>query len=347
MKKAVLKESKKVEVEDVSEPELPDSSWVKVKVKACGVCGSDVEPWKWGPAEDVTDERITQLIQDYETVAGVPWSEDLFGHEYSGEIVEVGSDVEEFEVGDRVAVQAPGGYASYAVAPAGDAGVLQKMPEELSYEEGAMIEPSITGVAGVRKSKIKLGDTAVVLGAGPIGLITMQCAKAAGASEVYQTEVKEERIKLAEELGATEVINPAEEDLVERITELTDGRMPDVVFECTGVTEVLQDSIDLARIVGAGGHPGYEKHTRIVVIGVYGHEAEISPNWIPWKNVEILGQHGSEGTGKHEANIALELARQGRLKFEPMVEHFPLEGIQSAFEAAANGQVNKSMITPP
>ncbi|NKI11002.1 butanediol dehydrogenase, partial [Salmonella enterica subsp. enterica serovar Infantis] len=191
------------------------------------------------------------------------------GHEFSGETVEIGAGVTDYQVGDRVVVEpifathghqgaynldenmgflglagGGGGFSEYVSV---DTELLHKLPDELSYEQGALVEPSAVALYAVRSSKIQAGDTAAVFGCGPIGLLVIEALKAAGATDIYAVELSPERQAKAEELGAI-VVNPANyEDVVAELVRRTNGGV-DVSFEVTGVPVVLRQAIQSTTI---------------------------------------------------------------------------------------------------
>ena len=256
---------KDVRLEDIPEPE-PGPEEVKIKVKWCGICGTDVHEYEFGPLLLPVNKPHPRTGKMAPIVAG---------HEFSGQVAAIGSNVTDVNVGDRVTVRptmpcyrcyyckqgkhiqcvilgsiggaADGGFAEYVAVPVDN---VYKLPDEVTYEAGTFVEPLASGVHAVKRSGMKLGDTVAVIGAGPIGLLTMQAAIAAGAGKVIVLELLPQRGKLASELGATAVINPNEVDPGRAIGELTERRRADVVFECAGPCEAL---ILAETVCGRGG----------------------------------------------------------------------------------------------
>ena len=247
MRHAVLVDSSKFAIEEMPEVELVPETLL-LKVKYTSICGSDIHIWQWGP-EPKTEEERRSFEAFQETYFGLPPSA-ILGHQLSGEVVETGPGVELYKPGDRITIRGAGGYADYAVAM-GLGGhplssVVYPLPDEVSYQDAALIEPLSVAVDAVRRSQLNLGDVAVVQGGGTIGLFVMQCAKAAGARRVIVTEVSDIRIAKARELGADEVINARTENVVERVNELTDGFGPDMVYDCAGNPEATRTMIEFA-----------------------------------------------------------------------------------------------------
>jgi len=280
---------KDIRLENIEEPKIT-SGQVKIKVKWCGICGSDLHEYLGGPIFIPVGEPHPLTNE----VAPV-----TLGHEFSGEVVEVGEGVSNYKIGDRVVVEpifathghqgaynldenmgflglagGGGGFSEYVAV---DEELLFKLPDELSYEQGALVEPSAVALYAVRSSKVQAGDTAAVFGCGPIGLLVIEALKAAGASDIYAIELSPERQAKAEELGAI-VINPADyQDVVAEIAGRTNGGV-DVSFEVTGVPVVLKQAIQSTSIAG-----------ETVIVSIWEKGAEILPNDIVIKERTIKG----------------------------------------------------------
>ena len=242
MKTAVMTDLQKVEIQEREVP-TPKSDEVLVKVEYVGICGSDLHYYESG--------RIGDFIVE------TPF---VLGHEAGGTVVEVGENVKHLKVGDRVALE-PGKTCGkcefckqgkynlckdvvfFATPPvdgvfqeyvAHEADLCFKLPENVSTMEGALIEPLAVGMHAANQGGAHLGQTAVVTGAGCIGLVTLLSLKAMGVSNVIVVDIMEKRLQKALELGATAVINGKEEDTVARIMELTGGRGFDLGIETAG-----------------------------------------------------------------------------------------------------------------
>lgn len=284
---------KDIRVENIEEP-VVSSGKVKIKVEWTGICGSDLHEYVAGPIFVPVDEPH-YVSQDKAPI--------VMGHEFSGEVVEIGEGVTKVNVGDPVVVEpilscgecsaclkgkynlcehlgfhglsgGGGGFSEFTVV---DEHMVHKMPEGLSFEQGALVEPAAVALHSVRLSKLKAGDTAVVYGTGPIGLLLIEALKVAGASEIYAVELSAERAAKAKELGAKEVINPAETDPVKRIQELTDGGV-DVSFEVTGVSSVLQQCIESTTFEG-----------ETIVVSIWEADASFQPNTIVLQERTVKG----------------------------------------------------------
>lgn len=282
-------DQKDIRLENIKEPQVEPGK-VKLKVKWCGICGSDLHEYLGGPIFIPVDQPHPLTNE----VAPI-----TLGHEFSGEIVEIGEGVTDYQVGDRVVVEpifathghqgaynldenmgflglagGGGGFSEYVSV---ETELLHKLPDELSYEQGALVEPSAVALYAVRSSKVQAGDTAAVFGCGPIGLLVIEALKAAGATDIYAIELSPERQEKAEELGAI-VVNPAEyEDVVAELIHRTNGGV-DVSFEVTGVPVVLKQAIQSTTIAG-----------ETVIVSIWEKGAEILPNDIVIKERTIKG----------------------------------------------------------
>lgn len=294
MKAALWYNAKDIRVEDINEPKVTPGR-VKIQVAWTGICGSDLHEYVAGPIF-IPVEKPHPISKEMAPI--------VMGHEFSGTVVEVGEGVTKVKVGDKVVVepilacgQCPaclkgkynickhlgfhglsgggGGFSEYTVV---DERWVHKMPEGLSLEQGALVEPAAVALHAVRMSKLKAGDKTVVFGAGPIGLLVIEALKVAGASEIYAVELSKERREKALELGATAVMNPAEEeDVVAKIKELTNGGV-DVAFEVTGVPAVLKQAIDSTTFEG-----------ETVIVSIWEKEASLQPNNIVLSERTVKG----------------------------------------------------------
>jgi (R,R)-butanediol dehydrogenase / meso-butanediol dehydrogenase / diacetyl reductase len=289
MKAAVYRRPNEMAVIDVPRP-VAGPGEVVLKVHNCGICGSDLHAVQYG--------------------FGMP-PDSVMGHEFSGEVVELGPQVRGYAIGDRVTSlpyigcnacehcvgghgmhcenirglglgQLPGAYAEYVMCGAKS---LFKLPDKLSSQLGALVEPLSVGLHGVNRSGLVAGAACVVMGAGPIGLATLLWCKAKGAKTVIVSELAAGRAELARRLGATEVVNPTIRDPAERMRELT-GRGPDLVFECIGVKSTLDSAIQMVATLG-----------RVVVLGVCMEPDEIMPVRCIFKEITVsfvLGYNDAE-----------------------------------------------------
>lgn len=283
---------KDIRVEDIQDPQ-PGPGDVKVKVAWTGICGSDLHEYLAGPIFVPVDEEHP-LSHDKAPIT--------MGHEYCGTVTELGDGVTDLAIGDRVAIEpifacgtcpaclegkynlcdslgfvglsgGHGGFAAHSVVPAR---MVHKMPDDLSMEQGALVEPAAVALHAVRLSKIKAGDKAAVFGAGPIGLLVVESLRVAGASEIHVVEPSEVRRQKALDLGATSVIDPTSTDAVAEIRSATGG--VHVAFEVTGVPRVMPQCIDATR------HEG-----QVLVVSIWEQEASFQPNTVVLKERQVQG----------------------------------------------------------
>ena len=312
MKAARWHAAKDVRIEEVEVPEVQPHQ-VKVAVKFTGICGTDLHEYLDGPIFIPTEEHVYSGQKAPVTL----------GHEFSGEIVEVGSEVTRVKVGDRVTIEpilaehnligdynldpnlnfvglaADGGFAKYCVL---DGDLVHVIPDNLSYEQAALTEPAAVAVYAVRQSALKAGDTAVIFGLGPIGLLIVEALRAAGASKIYAVELSPERQAKAEELGAI-VVRPEEgETVVEAIHRLTGGGA-DVSYEVTGVPVVLGQAL-------AAVHKA-----ECMVVSIWEREASINPNEFAIQEKSLKGIIAY----RHIFPKVLELMEQGYFPADKLV----------------------------
>ena len=276
---------------DIPEPSAAKDQ-VKIKVQWCGICGSDVHEYREGPL--IIAKKPHPL-----TGKSVPI---VLGHEFSGDVVAVGEGVKRIRVGDRVTINCliycgtcvycrdgeynmcqrlatvgltwDGAFAEYVVVP--EFTVL-KLPDTVTYEIGSFAEPLAVAVRAVKRSRLKVGDTGVVIGAGPIGLLVLQAAKAAGAGQVFAIEPLKKRRDLAKQLGANEVFDPTQGDVGKEIADRTDGLRANVAYECVGNQSAFDTAIRVTGrravivMVGLALKP-----LEVPFIRLWGHEKEIS-----------------------------------------------------------------------
>lgn len=266
MKAALWYKAKDVRVEDIPEPIVKDDG-VKVKVKWCGICGSDLHEYTMGP--------IFIPVNAPHPITGEV-APVVMGHEFSGEVVEVGKDVTNVKPGDRVVVEplivcgecpackaghynlceklgfhglmgGGGGLSEYTTFPAR---FIHKIPDSLSYEKAALVEPMAVAFHSTKVGKFEAGQTAIVAGAGPIGLATVECLKARGAAKVIVVQRKSVRQEYALRSGADVVLDPNEVDVVAEVKKLTNGVGADIAFETTGSEQCFHLILEALRFAG-------------------------------------------------------------------------------------------------
>ncbi len=168
-----------------------------------------------------------------------------------------------------------GGMSEYAVMPSY---MVHRLPDGLTNEQGALVEPIAVGLRAVRQAGIQAGQSALVLGAGPIGAVTVQCLRAVGAGRIMVAEVAEARKRKALEIGADAVIDPSEEDVAERVRELADGEGAEYSFDAAGIQQTLQAALEATRKGGT-----------VTIISIWEGPVQINPNDIVLNELNVVG----------------------------------------------------------
>jgi len=331
MKALVLTEYCKLELQDVPKP-VPGPQEVLIQVKACGVCGSDVHGY-----DGSTGRRIPPLVM---------------GHEAAGVIAELGSGVTNFQIGQRVTFDSTvscgnchfcqrgqinlcdarqvlgvscgdyrraGAFAEYVTVPAR---ILYPLPDALSFEKAAMIEAISVAVHAVELTPVSLNDTAVVVGVGMIGLLTLQAAKLAGCRRIIAVDVDEGRLRTAQGLGATEIINAKTSNVPSVVRSLTGGRGADVAFECVGATATVESAIESTRKGGT-----------VTLVGNISPRIDLPLQSVVTRQIRLQGSCASSG----EIPACIDLLAAGLIKVEPMLSAFaPIDEGAQWFERLHN-----------
>ncbi len=261
MKAARWHAAKDIRVEETEIPS-PKDDQVKIEVKFAGICGSDLHEYNHGP-------QLIPFDKPY-PLNGHQGTTTL-GHEFSGVVVETGKNVKRVKKGDRVTVEpifrnpsspfiergeynlaeplgfvgltANGAFAKYVVV---EDYMVHKIPDSMTYEQGAIVEPAAVAAYGIQQSGLKMGDTILVSGAGPIGLLVVQVAVATGASQIFVSDLSEARLKKAKEVGATHTFDARDKNIPQRIKEIT-GLGVDVFIDAAGVQASFDTGINSLR----------------------------------------------------------------------------------------------------
>lgn len=261
MKAARWHAAKDIRVENAEVP-TPDEHQIRIEVKYAGICGSDLHEYNHGPQIIPVDSPYP--LNGHQGVT-------TLGHEFSGVVDKVGSKVTNFKKGDRVVVEpifrnkespylvtgeynlseplgfvgltSNGGFASYVVV---EDYMVHNMPDNMTFEQGAIVEPAAVAAYGLQKSGIKLGDTILISGAGPIGLLTAQVALAMGASQIFVSDVSQARLKKAKEIGATHIFDATKDNIPQKVKELT-GNGVDIFIDAAGVQASFDAGIKSLR----------------------------------------------------------------------------------------------------
>jgi 2-desacetyl-2-hydroxyethyl bacteriochlorophyllide A dehydrogenase len=310
----------------------PAAGEVLLKVDCASICGTDVKVL-------------------HRTLQGQPAGEFIMGHEYAGTVVALGPDVDEFRPGDRVAVEVhkgcercencikgwytsclnygdlskghrakgltcDGGFAEYAV---NHINTLYRLPENLTFEQACMVTTAASPLWAIDLMGGYLaGETVLVQGPGPIGLIAVQLCKALGAERVILTGTRDERLAVGARLGADHVINVRTENLAARIRELTAGKGADSVLECAGGPTSMQEALENVK---RGG--------RVGVVAWYTGPVTMDMNLAVRSNVRI---YAARGEGGMNSGRSLALMSQGKIVADPIItHHFKLDEVHDAF----------------
>ena len=332
----------RLELREFPDP-TPSSSGVVVDIAYCGICGTDLHAYQ----------------------SGRPYNPAICGHEWAGTVSAVGAAVKGLREGDRVVVAAPPACGACVACRAGHAERCQvvflaalgrdaEAPPHggfapriavaasrvvatdpgLTDEQAAQVEPMTVAFHAVRTSHLRLGDVAVVQGAGPIGLGTLQWVRAAGASRVIVVEPSAGRRALAAELGAHDVVEPgplAQQMILER----THGLGADIVYECVGRPFAVQSAVDLARRGGS-----------MCLIGLADDDAPITPSSWLVKEVSVTS---SLAYFHEEFEMSMAMIADGRVRVEPMHSStIGLDGLSVVLEELAGGSaVHTKVLVDP
>jgi L-iditol 2-dehydrogenase len=345
MRAALLRGWNDLAVEEVERP-VPGSREVLLKVKACGLCGTDLKLVKGG-FEGRWPPSLPFVI----------------GHEWSGQVEEIGAELENlpYVVGDRVVAEnhagcgacpmcragrynlcegvkrpgyklyghtAPGALAEYAVRPPV---VLHKIPPEISDVEAALINQGAMTVHALRRVEFRAGASVAVFGPGLLGMLTAAVARAAGATEVIMVG-RGHRLDLARQMGATDVVDYEQGDPVAAVREHTDGVGVDYTFDCSGNVAVLQQALDTVR---RGG--------KVAVLGLAGAEtATVSPDRLVLDEIDLLGIRSSPNAYAP----MIELMASGAVDVSPLVTHvYELADVEKAFDALRSRAAIRPIVT--
>lgn len=335
MKTAVMLGIGKMGFEKRSIP-TPEDREVLVKIENVGICGSDLHYYEIGKGG-----------------SGDIQYPFVLGHEAAGTVVKTGSAVKHIKVGDRVALE-PGktcGHCEFcksgrynlcpdvqffATPPvdgvfqeyvAHEADLCFKLPDNVSTLEGALIEPLAVGFHAAKQGGAELGKTAVVMGSGCIGLVTLMALKSLGVSEVYIVDIMQKRLDKAVELGATDVINSREEDAVKKIMELTNNRGVDIVVECSGVEICANQGI---YMLVRGG---------ILVQVAYSRSGKMNLNTGLICDKELTIK--SVFRYRHIYPMAIRAVADGKINLKSIVtDFFELDDIQNAMDSSIRNKEN-------
>jgi L-iditol 2-dehydrogenase len=313
MKTLLMSEYNHLEIADLPLPSAGRGE-VLVRVEACGICGSDVHGF-----DGSTGRRIPPIVM---------------GHEAAGTVETIGEGVTKYKKGDRVTFDSTiycgecqyckrgqinlcdnrevigvscgdyrrhGAFAEYVLVPER---IMYPLPDDFSFNEAAMLEAVSVAIHGVKVSQLEGGETALVIGAGMIGLLTMQAARAAGCKRVFISDVDATRLEMAKEVGANEVLHCSGTELLAEVMRLTGGNGVDVALEAVGRNETVASAIDCTR-----------KGGKVTLIGNIMPEVTLPLQKVVVKQLRLQGSCASSG----EYPEAIELIAQGKIKVKPLI----------------------------
>ncbi len=313
MQALVLEDYKKLAVRDVDQPKLTSNETL-IRVQSCGICGSDVHGF-----DGSSGRRIPPVIM---------------GHEASGVIEEVGPRVTKFKPGDRVTFDSMiscgscafcrrgepnlcderrvlgvscddyrrhGAFAEYVNVPEH---IIYSLPDGLPFDHAAMVEPVSVAVHAVNITPIRLGDFAVVIGAGMIGLLTVQALRTAGCGRIVSVDLEDDRLALAKKLGADETLNSGSTDALAAVLEMTNGAGADLTFEAVGVDPTVKLAIDSVRKGGS-----------VTLIGNVTQNVGLPLQSVVTREITLYGSCASA----NDYPACLELMNRGAIQVTPMI----------------------------
>ena len=341
---AFFTQPRHIKIHDIPEPATPNQG-LKLKVKSCAVCGSDLRRWREGPQPN--------------TPAIIP------GHEIAGQVVEVGQDITDYKVGDCLALGPDvhcgkcyycrrglfnlcdnlilygitpgyhGGFAEYMIVPNDilRRGIIHVIPDNLSYQAAALSEPCTSVIACHQVNGTTLGETIVVQGAGPIGCLHTIIAKAHGA-RVIVSEPNERRRHMIAEFGPLAIVDPLHEDLRDVVSQHTNNIGADKVICANPVAATHQQAVEIVRKAGKvilfGGLPKANPMTTL------------DGNRIHYDQIEVIGSFSYHPINHAQA---LEYLSRGIIPAEKIITaEFPLSDVQKAYELADSGEAIKAIV---
>lgn len=327
-------------IEDRPIPEIQNDE-VLLEIASVGICGSDVHYWTWGGIGDFVVKKPM-----------------ILGHEASGKVAKIGSAVTNLKVGDRVSIE-PGYNLSadefakkgrynlsevfFCATPPDDgclmkyykhkANWLYKIPDNMTYEEAAFIEPLSVGIHACRRAGITLGNTVLITGCGPIGLVSLLAAKTMGASKIVMTDMIKQRVDKAKECGAHDTILVTRDMSAQDVAKLAHEKLgcePDVTIECTGVESCIQAGIYATKSGGC-----------LLLVGLGKEMCNLPIVNAAIREVDIRGVFRYCNTWP----TAINMISSGQIDVKPLITHrFKLEDAWEAFDTTRRGDAVKVMI---
>ncbi len=309
MKQAVLTGPETIEYSEIEKPEIRPNE-ILMKVKNIGICGSDIHAYYGKHPFMSFPIRL--------------------GHEMAGEVVETGSDVKDIKTGELITVmpqefchecepckagrynicntlnvigcQTPGAACEYFNV---DAALAKKIPEGMTAEAAATIEPAAVGVHAVRRCGSVAGKNVVVMGAGTIGNVTAQAAMAEGAKSVLVTDLSEYRLELAKQCGIPHAVNTGKVSMKEAVSQAFGEEGADIFFECVGIGATVNQAIECSK-----------KGNDIVIVGVFGKNPEVNLSWVQDRELRICG---SLMYVEKDFQDTIDYMAEGKIRMKPLI----------------------------
>jgi threonine dehydrogenase-like Zn-dependent dehydrogenase len=317
MKAAVLHGIRDVRFEQIDRPTLDDGEAL-LRVRACGICGSDLHTYREGLFEDLGTPTVTGRV---------------LGHEFSGEIEAVQGDVSGLSVGDRITTVAIGANAEYLKISPNINRLILPLPDHVSFTEAATTEPLATSLHAANLADPQDGETHVIMGAGIIGLGVLQCLLAKADVRTIVVDLSDKRLALAKDFGADETINARNEDVLAKLVPGYDANESllkgqagsvDTVFDCVGATANFKGTTVLEQALAMVRQNG-----KVVVVAVFERSLELDANIIVRKGVRLLGSWAWQ---PEEFVAALDLISSGQIDRKPLISHeYALEDAAEAY----------------
>lgn len=309
----LLTEYKNLEITDMPTPEVGPNDLL-VQVKACGICGSDIHGY-----DGSSGRRIPPLVM---------------GHEAAGVVAAAGANVSRFREGDRITFDSTvscgqcdfcrrgssnlcdnrkvlgvscgeyrqhGAFAEYVLVPQN---ICYALPDSLGFEQAAMIEAVSVAVHAANRTPVSLGDTAVVVGSGMIGLLVVQAIRLAGCANVIAVDLEDSRLRIARELGATVTLNAGQVDVIEEVRKLTGGRGADCALEVVGATPTIRTAVECVRKGGS-----------VTLVGNLAPNVEVPLQAIVTRELSLYGSCASNG----EYPECIALLESGAIDVNPLI----------------------------
>jgi 2-desacetyl-2-hydroxyethyl bacteriochlorophyllide A dehydrogenase len=316
----------------VEKPTLEEGE-VLVRVRACGICGSDLHTYRHGM---------------FEEFLGLPVGTGcILGHEFSGEVAEICGDVGGFQVGDRVVTVSRGANAEYAKISPPETELLMRFDDSVSFVEAATTEPLGTSLHAVNLAEPRDGEIHVIVGAGIIGLGVLQCLEHLSSARTVVVDISDKRLAKASELGADLTLNASKTDLV--LTMMGSGLLGlegmlagnvDAVYDCAGVTKNFEGTSVLSQATSIVKEDG-----KVIVVAVFEKQPEIDWNLVVRKGVRLFG---SWAWSPQELAEASRLIGSGKIDRKPLVSHtFSLEDASEAYETQLREEEAVKVVLTP